>query len=297
MRPRGGRVPHGKLGPAPLIAGSRVRRAALKSLLIVAGLAYAGMVALLWLTQERLIFMPQPARGSPRAPSGWSVEKVAVTAADGTSLVGVLLRPPAGPGAKLPVVLYFGGNAEEVTAHGEDADRRYGRRAVLLVNYRGYGESGGRPGEKAMVADALLLHDWAARHAGLDPARIAVHGRSVGTGVAVQLAAARPVRCVVLTSPFESLAAVARSHYPWLPVGWLLRHRFDSAAFAGRVKAPALVVYGGADTIIAPEHSERLAAAWGGPVDRVRLEGFGHNELDLDPKYAAAIAAFLDRHP
>ena len=254
------------------------------------------MVGLLWLVQESLVFMPQPVRGAPHAPAGWSLEKVVVTATDGTPLAGALLRPPADPGARLPVVLYFGGNAEEVTAYAPEALRQYGRRAVLLVNYRGYGESGGRPGEKAMVADALALHEWVARRPDVDPARIAVHGRSVGTGVAVQLAAARPVRCVVLTSPYPSLAAVGRSHYPWLPVGWLLRHRFDSAAIAGGVKAPALVVYGGTDTIIAPEHSERLAAAWGGPVEKVRLEGFGHNDLDIDPRYAEAIAAFLDRH-
>jgi hypothetical protein len=79
-------------------------------------------------------------------------------------------------------------------------------------------------------------------------------------------------------------------------VGLLLRHRFDSAAVAGRITAPALVAYGAEDDIIPAEHSERLAAAWGGPVERLRIDGHGHNDLDLDPRYAPAIAAFLDRH-
>ena len=97
-----------------------------------------------------------------------------------------------------------------MTAYAREAERNYGRRAVLLVNYRGYGDSGGRPGEKALVADALALYDWVARRADLDAARICAHGRSLGTGVAVQLAAARPLKCVVLTSPFESLVAVGK---------------------------------------------------------------------------------------
>ena len=259
-------------------------------------LAYASMAALLWLTQDSLLFYPQPSRGAPAAPPGWRLEKVALSAADGTPLAGVLLLPPGEPGSRAAAVLYFGGNAEEVTAYAAEVERHYGRRAVLLVNYRGFGDSGGRPGEKAMAADALTVYDWAAKRADLDGARICVHGRSLGSAVAVRLAAARPVRCVVLTSPFESLVAVGRSHYPWMPVAWLLRHRFESATHASRLKVPALVVYGGADTIIAPEHSERLASAWGGPVERVRLEGFGHNDIDLNPRYAQAIAAFLDRH-
>ncbi|HEX4944393.1 MAG TPA: alpha/beta fold hydrolase [Usitatibacteraceae bacterium] len=258
-------------------------------------LAYAGMAAMLWLAQESILFYPQPVRGSPAAPPGWSLEEVALTAADATPLRGVLLLPPGEPASRRAVVIYFGGNAEEVTAYAPEAERHYGRRAVLLVNYRGYGKSGGRPGEKALVADALAIHDWAVKRADLDPGRICVHGRSLGSGVAVQLAAARPLRCIVLTSPFGNLAQVGKSHYPWLPVGWLLRHRFESAQHARHLKIPALVIYGGADTIIGPEHSERLADAWGVPAERLRIEGLGHNDLDLDPRYARTIAAFLDR--
>jgi hypothetical protein len=81
-----------------------------------------------------------------------------------------------------------------------------------------------------------------------------------------------------------------------MPIGLLLRHRFECLAHAPALKIPALVVYGGADTTIPPEHSERLADAWGGPVERLRLEGFGHNDIDLNPRYAKAIVAFLDRN-
>lgn len=265
----------------------------IKAAVLAAALAYAGIVAILWFAQEKLLFYPQPAGAPPRPPPGWSLEKVRISAADGTSLVGVLLKPPVD---KPAVVIYFGGNAEEVTAYAGEAAVRYGPRAVLLVNYRGYGASGGTPGEKALVADALTIHDWVAGRSDVDTARVAVHGRSLGSGVAVQLAAARSVRCMILTSPYDSLVAVARSHYPWAPVGWLLRNRFESIALAGSLSIPALMLIGDADNIVGPQHSERLAAAWGGPVEEIRLAGRGHNDLHVDSRYTAAISAFLDRH-
>ena len=212
---------------------------------------------------------------------------------DGTRLAGVLAMPAAV--AKPPLVIYFGGNAEEVTAYAAQAQALYGPRAALFVNYRGYGASAGRPGEAALVADGAEIYDWAGKRTDIDASRIALHGRSLGTGVAVQVAAARPARCVVLTSPFASALGVARELYPWLPVAWLLRHPFDSAARAPAIKVPALIITGSADTVIKPHHSEKLAKAWGGAVERLSLEGFGHNDLDLHPGYASAIRSFLDR--
>jgi fermentation-respiration switch protein FrsA (DUF1100 family) len=221
------------------------------------------------------------------------LEDVAITMRDGTRLAGLLAIPAAV--AKPALVVYFGGNAEEVTAYAAQAQALYGPRAALFVNYRGYGASAGRPGEAALVGDGAEIYDWAGRRADIDASRIALHGRSLGTGVAVQVAATRPARCVVLTSPFASALGVARELYPWLPVAWLLRHPFDSAARAPGIKVPALIITGSADTVIKPHHSERLAKAWGGPVDRLSLEGFGHNDLDLHPGYARAIRSFLDR--
>jgi fermentation-respiration switch protein FrsA (DUF1100 family) len=213
-------------------------------------------------------------------------------ARDGKRLAGVLALPPV---SRPPLVILFGGNAQEVTSFAPSVSTTYGERAVLLVNYRGYGASEGRPGEAALVGDGIEIFDWAARRADIDASRIALHGVSLGTGVAVQVAAARPPKCVVLTSPFASALDIARDIYPWLPVAWLLRHPFDSAARAPALRMPALVLTGGADTLIPPRHSERLASLWGGPVERVSFEGFGHNDLDLNPRYAATIREFLDR--
>jgi hypothetical protein len=263
-----------------------------KAVLVTALVAYLGACAFLWAMQERLIFLPTGPSPAPTVPPGWRLERVDLVAADGTRLEGALALPPA---ERPPLVLFFGGNAEEATSHLRDAARLYGQRAVLAVNYRGYGRSGGKPGEAALVADALTIHDWARARGDVDGARIAIHGRSLGSGVAVALAAARPVKALVLTSPFDSLAAVGAAHYPWVPVGLLLRHRFDGLSLAAGIRAPLLAIIASDDTIIAPAHSERLASAWGGPVQALRLAGRGHNDLSLDPLYGPAIAAFLDR--
>jgi fermentation-respiration switch protein FrsA (DUF1100 family) len=288
VRARGRRVPHGQLRPAALGAAAI---AVLKLVLVVFAIGYLGILALVWFSQERLMFYPRALAGPPRPPAGWRLEEIRHAAADGTQLAGVLVVPPK---ARPALVVYYGGNAEEVTAFAPFAAEAYGDRAVLLMNYRGYGASGGKPTERALVADAVEIFDRLSRREDLDTTRIALHGRSLGTGVAVQVAAARAARCVVLTSPFASAREVAQEIYPWLPVGLLMRHPFDSAAHAPRLRMPALILMGQADQLIAPRHSERLASLWAGPVERVALAGFGHNDVSLSPRYASAVHAFLD---
>lgn len=264
----------------------------MKLILLSGFVIYLGVVGAVWLMQDRLMFYPRPAGPTPPAPPGWRLEEVAFTTRDGTPLAGVLVRPSV---AKPGVVLYFGGNAEEVTAFASNVPQTYGERAVLLMNYRGYGSSGGSPGETALVSDAIELFDWAVARKDLDAERIAVHGRSLGSGVAVQVAAAKPVRCVVLTSPFTSALDVAREIYPWLPVSMLMRHVFDSGAHAPKLRMPALILMGDADTLIPKKHSQRLAGLWGGAVEQESFAGFGHNDLDMNPRYHAAIRNFLER--
>jgi dienelactone hydrolase len=119
----------------------------------------------------------------------------------------------------------------------------------------------------------------------VDGSRIAVHGRSLGAGVAVQVAAARPLRCAVLTSPFSSALSVAQAMYPWLPVSLLMRHPFDSLARAPSIRVPVLFLVGSDDSLIRPAQSWRLADAWGGAVERRTFDGFGHNDVHVHPDY------------
>lgn len=266
--------------------------AAIKLLLLAAAAGYLLLAALVWLAQERLMFLRVPALSAPRPPAGWRLEPVSFPANDGTKLAGVLVVPPV---ARPPVVVYFGGNAEEVTAAAATADASYGERAVVLVNYRGYGHSEGEPGERALVADAVHVLDWVRARADLDAERIAIHGRSLGSGVAVQAAAARPPRCMVLTSPFTSALDVAKQVYPWLPVALLMRHPFDSAALAPQLRVPALFVFGERDDLVPAAFSRRLAQRWGAPAELVAIPGAGHNDLGFDARYDASVRAFLDR--
>jgi hypothetical protein len=113
--------------------------------------------------------------------------------------------------------------------------------------------------------------------------------------VAVQVGAQRPAAGVILTTPFDSALEVARQVYPWIPVGWLMRHPFDSAGRARALRMPALVLIAGEDTLVRPERGERLAAAWAGPVEKHVYAGYGHADLQLAPAYESHVRAFLDR--
>ena len=263
------------------------------TLLVTALAAYAALCALLYLVQERLIFLPrslpESARQALRALPG--VIEIEARATDGTRLHG-WLRHGAEEAARPGLVIYFGGNAEEVSGQVLEADA-LAPWSLAALNYRGYGMSEGRPGEAALVADALVVHDRLAAREDIDPDRIVVFGRSLGGGVAVQLAAARPVRGVVLVSPFDSLRSVGRRHYPFVPVSLLLRHPFDSLAHAPSLETPLLVVAGERDRIVPFTHSKRLFDAWRGPKRWVLLPGADHNGIHLHPGYWPAIREFL----
>ena len=140
------------------------------------------------------------------------------------------------------------------------------------------------------MADALAVFDQVqSRHA-----EITVMGRSLGSGVAVQLAAKRPVERLVLVTPFDSLVNVAKEYFRWLPVGWLMRDRYESSRRASLVSAPVLVVVAGEDEIIPRARSEALAGAFApGQVEVVVVPGVGHNTLDLSPGYLEAVREFL----
>ena len=258
-----------------------------------AALALVGVVGMpmtMLLFQDNLIFFPQPVAGSGPAPRA-GLDEVEITADDGTRLRGWLAKAP-GERARAPLLIYFGGNAEEVSWLVEEAPR-LGGWSWLRVNYRGYGRSEGRPGERALFADGLRLYDWARARADVDPGRVAAMGRSLGGGVAVQVAAERPLIGVVLVTPFDSLTAVGQHHYPWLPVRWLLRHPFDALGRAPTIRAPMLCLVAGRDRVIPPAHATRLYDAWAGPKQWVEFPGADHNDISAEPGYWPAIAGFL----
>ena len=262
--------------------------------LLCTGLAvFVGLCAALYLFQEQLIFLRRPLADDDRHVVRLlqGTAEIRIRAHDGTRLHG-WLRHTVEETQSRGLVIYFGGNAEEVSGQMHDAPM-LAPWSVAAVNYRGYGLSEGRPSEAALAADALAIYDWLAEHDDIDPNRIVVLGRSLGSGIAVQLAANRPVRAVVLVSPFDSLRSIARKQYPFVPVSLLLEHPFDSLAHAPEIEAPLLVIAGESDGLIPPELSRRLHDAWAGPKQWVLLPGAGHNDIHTRPRYRPAMREFL----
>ncbi len=251
-------------------------------LALIAASTYALAGCALYFLQDRLLYRPTPEVARPGA------QPLRIERGTATLKVWEL------HGGARPALIYFGGNAEDVGANIPDFDAAFPDRAVYLVNYRGYGGSTGRPSEAALLADAAAIYDAvSARHA-----PIAVIGRSLGSGVAVALAAARPAERLILITPFDSIANVAADHYKLLPVRVLLRDRYDSAARIGRVSAPTLVVIAEDDEVVLRARSDALLAAITPALRRTLLvPGATHNDVQLSPLYYPALRAFLYRAP
>jgi len=258
----------------------------IEALKVLAPVLAIGLL-LLYLLQDAMIFFPQPIpdeHREPFAPYALAIEN------EGKRLQGWYVPGPVTPSR--PLVVYYGGNAEEVSGNLWDLPRLKAG-AFLFMNYRGYGDSEGKPSQKTLCRDALFILDTLAARENIPLDHIVLMGRSLGSGVAVAVAAKRPVRGVILITPFDSLRKVARHHYPFLPVRLLLRHPFDSAALAPAVKIPALVLMGDGDDIIPNDRSLALAKRWGGPVETVLIPGVGHNDIQAHERYWKAINAFL----
>jgi hypothetical protein len=251
------------------------------------GIAAALLLALpasLYFLQDRMIFHPQPMAPARHALTAQHAQSIFIHAGDGTRL-------HAWHRAGSPLVLYFGGNAEEVSWMLGAARREAPGTGWLLVDYRGYGSSAGTPSEKALVRDAIELFDHAREKLGAK--KVVLFGRSLGSGVAVQVAAARSAAGLILVAPYDSMTSIGQHHYPFLPVRWMLKHRFDSLGAAAAVRAPALFLVAERDEVIPPVHSKRLFEAWQGPKRWVEVNGAGHNSTDDAPVFWPAIREFL----
>jgi pimeloyl-ACP methyl ester carboxylesterase len=242
-------------------------------LLGLGALLYLVLCAALYLFRRSLLYFPQPARGTASSMA------LCVPGAE----LQVSLQERSGSRA----VLYFGGNAEDVSASLPELAADFPDQSVYALHYRGYGRSTGQATEAALQSDALALFD----HIALLRTDITVVGRSLGSGLAVSLAAQRTVSRLVLVTPYDSIEAVAAQHYPLFPVRWLIHDRFDAAALAPRVRAPTTVIVAERDEVIPRARTDALVSRFApGVASVVVVPGAGHNTLDGRPDYNAALA-------
>jgi fermentation-respiration switch protein FrsA (DUF1100 family) len=244
----------------------------LTALAVVVLAAYAGAVGYLFAFQRHYVFKPGHDVRLPQSVGLAEAEPLALTMADGTELRGWYRKPSAGA----PTLLYFHGNA------GSVADRADRFRQVLssgfgllAMNYRGYGDSGGSPSEAALVSDGVALFDWLAQRDG----PIVIYGESLGTAVAVAVAAQRKGSALILEAPFTAALDIAAATYPWVPVSLLMRDPFLSRERIREVEEPLLVVHGTADQVVPVALGRKLFDRAGEPKRLVIVEGGAHNDL------------------
>jgi fermentation-respiration switch protein FrsA (DUF1100 family) len=263
-------------------------------------LAYVLLAVLAWKLQDRLAFpaprSPLPLPSTLGIPDGMTVS---VVTADSVVLRGWYLPPDPAPenSEKAPAIIWFYGNMETVEGIAPFLIRfRPPGMGLLVLDYRGYGTSEGRPTEEGVYLDAEAAWDYLTNRPEIDPTRIGVFGRSIGSAVALHLATERPVRALVLDSPLSSAREMARLHYKFLPT-FMTRLKLDNLSRAERLTIP-LIVFHGTDDWITPIAMGRRIAELGRAEELIEIQGAGHNDTQFigGDAYVARFQEFLERH-
>jgi fermentation-respiration switch protein FrsA (DUF1100 family) len=270
---------------------------------IVVGLAgvYIALAVVLWALQEKITFpAPRSALPDPLKTLGYG-EQIELRMHDGTKLVGWYLPAAAEGGegrrgaAKTPGLLWFYGNGETIAAMWSTIrDFRPPKAALLVVDYPGYGASGGRATEAGMYEAADLAYNALISRPDVDRRRVYVYGRSLGSAAATHTAATHELAGLILESPFTSARGMAARHYRIFP-RFLVRLQLDNVGAIARIHCPTLIFHGTADMLVPIKMGREVAAAAGGPVEFVMIEGAGHNDTyDMGGiAYKEKLAAFV----
>jgi fermentation-respiration switch protein FrsA (DUF1100 family) len=251
---------------------------------------YAALVGGLFLFQRQLLYHPDRSRPELLGLEQLGVREAALSTEDGLSLLSWYLPPRRGR----PVIAYFHGNGGHI---GYRAERllRFAREGygVLMAEYRGYGDNPGAPSEAGFYADGRAALAFLDRE-GVTPNRLVLYGESLGSGVAVQLAAQHEVAALILEAPLTSVAEVAQSHFPYVPASRMVIDRFDSLSRIGRVKAPLLVLHGERDRVVPVRYGRALFDAAPEPKEGWFAPEAGHEDL---ARYGSldAVVAFIER--
>ena len=244
---------------------------------VVALCLYVGTAAMLYFTQRSLMYFPDTIHTTPAQAGLPEAEEVPLTASDGAQIIVWHVAPRDGK----PVILYFHGNGGALH-YRVDRFRKLIADGIGLValEYRGYGGSSGSPSEAGLIADAEAAYAFAAARYPVQ--QIVVWGESLGTGVAVALAAEKPVGRVILEAPFTSTEAVGARHYWYLPVRLLMKDQFRSDERIGKVTAPLLILHGVHDQTVPFAMGEQMFELANKPKHIVRFLDGGHEDLDAN---------------
>ena len=280
------------LPPRPPEAPPRIRRNWRRLVALVIGviaLAYLAALGALYSQQRHYLFPLDPTRTDPAVAGIPGLTETTIRTEDGETLVAWVLPPQEGK----PVLLYFHGQSGNLARPGRL--ERYKALAadgegLFIVSYRGYGGSTGAPSEVGLRADARAAYKAAAERFGAD--RLVAYGESLGTGVAVGLAAEAPVKGLILESPYLSTAEVGATRYPWAPVKLLMRDQFRSDELIGKVRAPILILHGVKDPIIPYAQGVALFNLAPGPKRLVSFPDGEHVDLP-DHGSIPQVAMFL----
>jgi uncharacterized protein len=252
------------------------------------------VAVLLWFGQRGLIYFPDNEVPPPVAAGLPQADPVSFETADGLRLDGWFV--PARPPATGYTIIVFNGNGGNRAYRAPLAAQLAARGiATLVFDYRGYGGNPGLPSEHGLARDARAAVAFLKARPDVDRSRLVYFGESLGAAVAVGLAAEDPPAAMILRSPFTSLVAMGRHHYPALPVQWLLRDRYPSLDRIGRIHTALLVIAGDADRIVPMDDSVALYEAANDPKRLVILEGADHNdaELTFGPRVVQAVTELL----
>jgi fermentation-respiration switch protein FrsA (DUF1100 family) len=264
----------------------------LKFILIVAA-AYGLLVAFVYLMQGRMLYLANvPGRELTASPADLDVEyeDVFIETADGVRLHGWFI-----PGSSARVLLFFHGNAGNIS-HRLDSIRQFlglGL-SVFIIDYRGYGQSGGKTTEKGIYRDANAAWRYLREERSVEAADIIIFGRSMGASAAAKLATKQQPLATIVESSFTSIPDIAQEIYPWLPARWLSHLRHATRDYVRDVRSPVLVIHGRDDEIVPFHHGEAIFEAANEPRTQLVLRG-GHNDAYIrdEVNYIKGLRAFL----
>lgn len=256
-------------------------------------ICYVGVVLVLMLLENSLVYHPVAANSDWQPPPCAEIEDVTLTCADKTCLHAWWLPCPDTKSA----VLYLHGNAGNLSHRGKSVVklRELLGASVLIVDYPGYGRSEGRPSEAGCYQAAEAAYEWLTREQGVAAKDLIIYGKSLGGAVAVDLASRREHRALVLIKTFTSAPDVGSSAFPWLPVRWIMRNRFASIDKIAACQRPVFFAHGDADEIVSFSLGQRLFDAANDPKQFFVLPGSQHNDPISDAMFKS-LAAFLELH-